>query len=300
MKGFEVPYFDRRRGALAFETIYARGFLRWLYNTHAGGALGTVLTASPWPSRAFGWLQRRRWSRRRIAGFIARMGIDPTEARRDIGEFESFAEFFTREIDLGRRPVCPARDVAVAPADGRVLAFPTVEPETTFRIKRGLFNLRELLRDDALAEDFGGGAMVISRLSLSDYHHFHFPDSGIPGKAAPIPGRYHAGGPYALRTLVPFMTQNHRVRTLFDSDSFGRMAIVEIGALTVGSIRQCFRPGARVAKGDEKGLFELGGSTVVLLFQRGAIRLDQDLVSMTRMEIETLVRMGEPIGRAPS
>ena len=86
--------------------------------------------------------------------------------------------------------------------------------------------------------------------------------------------------------------------TLFDSDLFGQIAMGEIGAFTVGSIQQRFNPGVRVAKGARKGLFELGGSTVVLLFQRGAIRLDEDLCTRTEENIETFVRFGESIGRA--
>ena len=138
--------------------------------------------------------------------------------------------------------------------------------------------------------------MVISRLCLADYHHFHFPDSGTPGEAESIQGKYYAVGPYALRTLVPFYAENHRMLTLFDSDHFGQMAIIEIGAFTVGSIQQCYRNGVRVPKGAHKGFFEIGGSTVVLLFERGAIQLDENLCSKTWEGIETLVRMGEFIG----
>ena len=86
--------------------------------------------------------------------------------------------------------------------------------------------------------------------------------------------------------------------TLFDSDHFGQIAMVEIGAFTVGSIQQRFNQGVRVSKGARKGFFELGGSTVVLLFQRGAIRLDEDLCARTEEDIETFVRFGESIGRA--
>lgn len=86
--------------------------------------------------------------------------------------------------------------------------------------------------------------------------------------------------------------------TLFASDHFGQIAMVEIGAFTVGSIQQRFNTGVRVAKGARKGFFELGGSTVVLLFQRGAIRLDEDLCARTEENIETFVRFGESIGKA--
>ena len=166
-----------------------------------------------------------------------------------------------------------------------------------FRVKRSLFDLRGLLRSDALVSLFAGGPMLIVRLTLADYHHFHFPASGAAGPARPIPGRYDAGGPYARRRLVPFFAENCRMVTRLVSDRFGLIGMVEIGALVVGSIRQCYAPDARVERGQEKGCFALGGSTVVLLFQPGAIDLDAKLLEMSRRGIETAVRVGEAIGR---
>ena len=113
-----------------------------------------------------------------------------------------------------------------------------------------------------------------------------------------INGSLYAGGPYARRRWVPFYDENLRSVTLFDSDHCGRIGIVEVGAFTVGSIRQCFEQRCHVAKGDHKGYFEIGGSTVVLLFEPGRIVIDADLCRNTEAGIETAVRMGERIGRA--
>ena len=294
-----ITYYDRRSGALRTEPVYAQAFLHWLYNTWAGATLAGLLTR-PWPSRVYGWANGRPWSRRRIRPFVEQMGIDMGGSLKGIDEFRSFNDFFTREIDAKSRPVCQESRACAAPCDGKVLAYPHVDAGRSFRIKRSTFDLGGLLRDGALAKAFAGGSLVISRLSLADCHHFCFPDSGIPEAARAIDGRLHAGGPYALDKLVPFFTENQRMVTRFESDHFGPMAIVEVGALTVGSIRQRFQPGARVAKGDAKGFFEPGGSTVVLIFRKGAIRLDDDLCRATLQEIETFVRRGESIGRAPS
>jgi phosphatidylserine decarboxylase len=86
--------------------------------------------------------------------------------------------------------------------------------------------------------------------------------------------------------------------TLLESDHFGRVAMIEVGAFTIGSIQQRYQPGARVKKGDHKGFFELGGSIVILLFEKGAVRFDDDLCTNTSCGIETYVRLGESIGRA--
>jgi phosphatidylserine decarboxylase len=292
-----LVYYDRERSAFRTEKVYAHGLLHWLYNTRSGGLLAWLLVGSPLPSWLWGALHRMRWSVRRIPAFVERMEIDMSESELGVADFRSFQDFFVRAWREGARSICAEPGVLVAPVDGKVLAYPRVEARATFRIKRATFDLDGLLRDPALAETFAGGSMVICRLGLADFHHTRFPDSGTPGTPRSIPGRYHAGGPYAERGLVPFFAENHRMVTPFDSDHFGPMAIVEVGALTVGSIRQAFAPGARVEKGAPKGWFELGGSTVVLLFRAGAIALDPDLCALTAREIECFVRMGEPLGR---
>lgn len=293
-----LVYFDRERGTLENESVYAGGFLRWLYNSRPGGLAERALVATPWPSRVWGALHATRWSRRRIPGFVRRLGIDLSDSAKPLAEFATFNEFFTRGLRAGARPVCEEPGVLVAPVDGKVLAYPRVDPGVPFRIKRSWFDLTALLGDRALAAIFAGGSMLVCRLGLADWHHFHFPDSGTPGPAVAIRGRYHAGGPYSERGLVPFYAENHRMLVRFESDHFGEIAMIEVGALTVGSIRQCFQPGVRVRKGQAKGYFELGGSTVVLLFRPGAILLDADLCALTAREIECYVRMGRPLGRS--
>lgn len=292
-----LTYCDRETGNLVIEPVYANGFLSWSYNSRLGWSATQLLLRQKFITWLYGWFQKQWWSRRKIKPFVDQLHVKIEESKKSLEEFESFNDFFTRDIDLSKRPIQLDPHVCISPTDGRVLAYPVMHQDHTFRIKRSSFNLRQFLRDGGLAEEFSGGSMVISRLYLSDFHHFYFPDSGVPGPGVSISGSYYAVSPYALRRLVPFYTENHRTLTLFDSDHFGRIAMVEIGAFTVGSIQQRYRPGIPVRKGDHKGFFEIGGSTVVLLFRKGAIRLDADLCSNTRGEIETYVRLGDSIGR---
>ncbi len=294
-----LGYVDRASGEWRHERVHAHRFLSWLYNARPGRLAEAVLAGSPHFSRLYGWLQQRRWSRRRIRPFVEHMGVDLTGSVRGLDEFETFADFFTRRLHPWARPVVDDERVCVCPADGRVLVYPRLDGRARFRIKRATFELEGLLRDEVLAGSFHGGSMAVVRLGLADYHHVHFPDSGVPSPARAIPGSYHAGGPYALRRLVPFYTGNHRMVTPFVSDHFGLMAIVEVGALTVGSIRQAFAPGTRVGRGEHKAGFEPGGSTVVLLFRPGAIEMDADLLARSRQELEVHVRVGESLGRTP-
>jgi phosphatidylserine decarboxylase len=289
-------YYDRSRGELREEEVYASGFLYWMYNTPLGCLTTEIGLKRRAFSRLYGRLHRLGWSRKKIEPFVRQMGIDPAELPAGVNGYATFRDFFIREVDLSKLAISPDPRVCISPVDGKVLAYPSVDPAAQYRIKRSSFNLRDFLRDEALAEDFSEGSMAICRLSLGDYHHFHFPDSGRPAVAVAIQGFYHAGGPYALRNLIPFFTENYRVRTYFESDHFARMLIVEVGALTVGSIIQTYKPGDRVAKGARKGYFDLG-STVVLLFQKSAIEFDADLLANTEQEIETYVRFGDSLGR---
>ncbi len=295
-----LQYYDRVSGRLVSERIHAERFLDWSYNARLGRWTTEALFSRKAFSTLYGWVHRRRWSRRKIAPFIKRHGIDMSESLLSADRFRSFDDFFTREIDLARRPVHPDRGVCIAPADGRVFAFDAVDQDRRFPIKGSLFDLRGLLRDEALAERFSGGAMMICRLYLNDYHHFHFPDRGTPGAAMPINGRYYTVGPYARHGAPAFYSENVRALTLFETESFGDIAMVEIGAFTVGSIQQDYRPGVAVRKGAHKGRFHIGGSTVVLIFRPDAIELDIDLLSNTRAGYETYLRLGETIGRLPA
>jgi phosphatidylserine decarboxylase len=293
-----IPYYDRKERKLKTEQVYASRFLYWSYNTRAGQWSTDMIFRRRFISWLYGWLNKRRWSRWKIKPFVKTFDVNLDELIQSLNDFASFNDFFIREIKLSKRSINNDPGICIAPSDGKIHAYPFIKPEMTFRIKHNTFNLCQFLKNDSLADHFKGGSMLISRLCLADYHHFHFPDSGLPHHTNSIPGNYHAGGSYSLRKFIPFYTENHRTMTHFDSDHFGRMIIAEIGALTVGSIRQCFHPEIRVDKGARKGYFELGGSTVILLFQKGIIELDGDLCTNTQRGIETYVNFGDSVGRS--
>lgn len=294
----QLSYYDRRTGELKRDPIYAHGLLDWLYNSAPGWFLTETLLSRRWVSCFYGWLSKQRWSRRKIKPFARTLAIDLDALSRPLEAFASFNDFIIREIDASKRPIHSDPAVCVAPVDGRVLVYPAIAAEQCFTIKRATFSLGGLLHDDESARAFSGGSLLVSRLYLSDYHHFHFPDGGVAGAAVSIPGKYFAVSPYSQQRFVPFYSENHRMVTLFDSDHFGQVAMIEVGAFTIGSIQQRFQPGTRVRKGGHKGFFEFGGSIVVLVFRKDAIRFDDDLCNNSLSGIETYVRLGESVGRA--
>lgn len=291
-------YVDRATGELRSDVIHAHGFLDWCHNSRAGWWLTSTLLCRGPVSALYGWWHRRSWTRRKIRPFAEHLRVDLSECVRDVGEFPSFAEFIVRDIDLGRRPVDRRENVCVSPADARVLVLPEVRADREIVIKRAPFALRSLVDDEAAATEYDGGSAAVFRLYLGDYHHFHFPVDCVPGAARSIRGGYFAVTPYARERLVPFYARNHRHVTVLATERCGSVAMVEVGAFTIGSIVQAFVPGVPAAKGVRKGRFELGASIVVLLFPPGAVVFDDDLVAHSAAGHETYVRVGESIGRA--
>jgi phosphatidylserine decarboxylase len=293
---FATLYYDRYSGRIETERTFAAGFLRWSYNSALGRLCTRWILSQRIVSRLCGVLARTRVSRRLIGSFVRHAEIDPATIGRPPNRYDSFLDFFTRELPGDQKPTAGPHGACLAPVSGRVLVLERLDLERSFRVKRSLFNLQRLVSDAALARRYAGGTAIICRLALADYHRVHFPVAGIPGPARAIGGRLYAGGPYARRWLVPFYTDNVRMVTPIQSERFGLVTMVEIGAFTVGSIRQRYRAGVRVSRGSMKAQFELGGSTVVILFEPGAVRIDADLLQHSREGLETRIRCGDSLG----
>jgi phosphatidylserine decarboxylase len=244
-------------------------------------------------SAFYGWLQRRPSSRARIPGFVESLHIDAAEAEHPVEQYGSLDDFFCRRLKRSARPIDPTPSRMVMPADGRTLVVPSIEGER-FSIKGQEVGLAELLSDSAEAEYYECGSALVVRLAPCDYHRFHFPDSGEASQVRRVGGRLHSVHPIALLGGAPSF-RNRRDITRLDSDHFGPIAMVEVGALAVGTIVQTFRPGT-VTRGQEKGYFRFGGSTVVVLITADRLRLDGDLVDASARGIETFVKVGTSIG----
>jgi len=293
-----VRYIDRRDGELKVEAIYGERPLRWVYGNPLG-RLAQWLLIRRWIVSA--WYGRRMdavSSYVRIKPFIEQYGLDAGEFAESVDDYNSFNEFFYRKLKPTARPVDAAADSVVFPADGRHLAFADITGETNFFVKGQSFDLAEFLGDADLAKRCEGGSMLFSRLCPVDYHRFHFPCSGVPGIPRIINGGLYSVNPIALITRPSIFWENKRVVTAIESPALGQVQFVEIGATMVGSIRQTFTPTETVAKGDEKGYFAFGGSSVAVLFEKGRIGFDADLLKNTGGGLETYARVGERMAQA--
>ena len=283
-----VEYIDRRTGEKVAESVMGDGALRFAYETLLGRTLWPVLFGSKAISAAMGMYYDSPLSRKAIASLVSIPGCRAEEAERPVGEYASFNDFFTRKLKPGMRPV---GEGVISPADGRLMLYLNADADTPFPLKGATRNLREVFGPEVPS---GAYDIAVIRLAPVDYHRFHFPYAcRTAEKARAIPGEYHSVNPIALIRRPDVYADNERQILACDAD-FGRFWLVDVGAFGVGTIVQTYT-GEEHAKGDEKGYFKFGGSTVILIAKAGALKFDADLVRNSANGLETRVCCGERI-----
>lgn len=293
-----IQVLDRYTGNRFTEAVYGDRFLRFAYD-HPVGRIGVRWIFSRLVmSRLYGWWMRRPSSARRIQPFIATYEVDESSFNQPASGFKNFNEFFRRELKDDARPVDPAAESVVFPADGRHLGWDRMGTEDRVFAKGQSWDLESLLGGDArLVKTFAGGALVLSRLCPTDYHHFHYPVAGRLHPPVWMGRRLYSVSPIALRRNLAYLWENRRCFSLLESEAFGQVGLLEIGATHVGTIRQVPVPeNGEVEKGGRKGWFEFGGSSVITLFEPGRIHLSRDLQEATREGIELYAHVGDVMG----
>ncbi|KAL8933464.1 MAG: hypothetical protein Q9211_005771 [Gyalolechia sp. 1 TL-2023] len=242
-------------------------------------------------------------SARDIQSFINFHQLDMSEVLRPVDQFKSFNEFFYRQLKPGARP-CSAPGnpgIIVSPADSRTVVFNTMDEATKIWVKGRDFTIERLL-GDAYPEDakrYKNGALGIFRLAPQDYHRFHIPVDGVMGKPKLIEGEYYTVNPMAIRSALDVYGENVRYIVPIDSVRHGRVIVVCVGAMMVGSTVITRKEGEKVSRAEELGYFKFGGSTILLLFEPGSMKFDEDLTDNAKGAVETLVRVGMSIGHHP-
>jgi phosphatidylserine decarboxylase len=286
----KIYFIDRITGQKTEEPIYFESALRFLYGSWFGKLVGWLLANFSLFSTLFGWWQRLSFSKKKILPFIQKYGLEASEFAESLTAYHSFDAFFTRKLKQTARPL--ALD-AIIPADGRYLFYPNVAECDGFIVKGKKFSLETLLGDIQLAALFQFGSMVIGRLAPTDYHRFHFPVDCIPDRARLINGPLFSVNPIALKQKVQLLAENKRMLTSLKTEAYGKILYLEIGATNVGSIHQTYIPNIFHKKGDEKGYFSFGGSSIILLFEPKAIKFADDLVANSLQHMETRCLFGQ-------
>ena len=208
-------------------------------------------------------------------------------------DIKTFNQFFRRKIKEGKRPFDYTPDKLCSPCDG-LLSVWEIKKDTVFPIKQSKYSIYSLLKNDELAKEFENGIALVFRLCVNHYHRYCYADSGNKSSNFFIPGILHTVRPIALEK-IPVFTENCREYTIIESKTYGKMVQMEIGAMLVGRIVNHEESGF-AERGKEKGYFEYGGSTIILLLKNNVAIINDKIIKNSSYGIETSVNMGEVIG----
>ena len=280
-------YYDRKTKAIVEEIEYQKQLLKFLYQTKIGRVLLKTFIARPWFSKLRGLYQRSVLSKKDILPFIDKyqINIDKEYAK---SHYKNFNDFFIRNkiLDVNYK-----ENDLVSPADSKMQIF-DITPDLTIRVKRSLYNVEDLLQDETMAAQYSGGKCIVFRLSVDDYHRYHFVDNGQIIYNKKIKGELHTVRPISEKYNV--FTRNAREVTIINTEHLGQIAYIEVGALLVGKINNHDK--VECKKYEEKGYFEFGGSTIILLLNKN-IKFDSDIIEANNLGYEAKVCAGEPIGQ---
>jgi phosphatidylserine decarboxylase len=267
-----------------------KAFPEFLYKTLVGRILLKLLTAR-WLSCVVGLFLDTGASRVLIKRFIRKNNIDMSQYKDE--HYSSFNAFFTRRIKDGERPVSPSG--LISPCDSYLTAY-DIDDELRVTIKGRTYSMQELLKNEYLSKKFAHGKCLVFRLTVSDYHRYCYIDGGYVRTTNSIRGILHTVQPIACGERDVYK-ENSRAYCHIETDNFGDVVQMEVGAMMVGRICQNSHL-PRIERGDEKGRFEFGGSTIVVLLESGAASVDEEITKNTANGYETRVKYGEKIGES--
>lgn len=294
-----VLLYNRQTRAIEEEQIFGATAMKFLFGSGLGFWLTEALLKHRWVTQAYARSQHSPRSQAKIKQFIEGFGINVDEVEHPVTHYRTFNEFFTRRLKPSARPIDPDPRNLISIADGRLLAY-EIKEQTIYTVKARSFTIAELF-DGALAADylrrFYGGLCLSFRLAPVDYHRFAYVDDCEQSPVRVINGFYRSVHPFSLRRMKAVFTENQREYCILKTKNFGEVIHIDVGATSVGRIVQNQAQGGTFQRGQEKGYFEFGGSTVLLLLQPGAVQIDDDIANYTAQGIETIVHYGKRIGR---
>lgn len=259
--------------------------LEFLYTTVCGRILLKCVFARPYFSKLRSVYYHSTQSIKKIRPFIEEYSVDVSDW--DVDCFKSFNDFFERKknirIDVGE-------DELPSVADSRLAVY-KISDNLFVDVKHSTYSLEELVDSGINLDDYQGGSCLVFRLSLEDYHRYIYPDDGSVLKSYTVGGELHTVRPISNRYKV--FSRNKRTVSILSTKRFGEMIMIEVGAMLVGGIVN--KSISSFKKGEEKGHFEYGGSTIILLVSKD-VSIDEDIMRQSRLGYETRVRIGARIG----
>lgn len=281
------------------EKVYGDSSVQWLYNSFAGKILSHALVKSP-ISVLYGYMQDLATSKNKIPEFVKNFDIKmedylPEEGRSANDPYSSFNKFFIRKFKAGKRSFIKEQNLMPAFCEARYFGYDSIKDDDQIPVKGKFLNSEELLANEKWTETFRDGPLLLARLCPVDYHRFHFPDNGTVLDHYKVTGLYHSVNPIALKVKGDIFSTNVREVTILETENFGKLAYVEVGAICVGKIVQSTELKS-FQRGDEKGYFLFGGSTVIVIGEKGKWKPSNDISENTQKGMETYLHLGVEAG----
>lgn len=274
-------YYDLKNDKYIKKDDSNKGLL-FLYNTIIGRFILKIFT-SRLISKIYAKYMNSSLSIHKIKRFIKQNNINMTEYEKV--KYNSFNDFFTRKIKDYKRKI---DNGLISICDSKLSVY-EIEDNTSFKIKNSIYTIDELIDEDSKKYNFKYA--LVFRLSVDDYHHYSFIDDGKIISNKKINGILHTVQPLAFKKYRVFLENSREVTTL-DTKNYGKVCYVEVGAMMIGKITNLKKKTFK--KGEEKGYFEFGGSTVVVLME-DKIRINEKIIENTKKDIETIVKLGQSL-----
>lgn len=277
--------YQRKTQKVIDEPQFGSRLLGWLYGSVTGRMFLKILIQPFW-SRVYGWYMRSPLSRSLLERFVRQYDIEKRDFTKET--WQNFASFFVRTYRHIAYDTDTTSLIAVAEAQ---LSMHDIHTKGTLTIKQRRYRLGDIVGDDTAAH-YAGGTAFLYKLSMHDYHRFIYPDDGLRVFSELRPGVLHTVS--SLADDYPVYSINKRCISMFDTTHSGRVTMVEIGAMTVGDIVN--HATSVFGRGDEKGYFALGGSSIVVLYEKGRVIPDDDIIQYNHKQVSVRVKIGEKIG----
>lgn len=301
MSSNEISYFNRSNQSVETELVYGDGAIKFIYDNSFGRILAPIVASKP-ISQLYGCYQDWPISKSKVPPFVEKFNIDLSmykggsiTAEKKENSYKTFNEFFIREFEDNQRTFIDDKNTMPAFCEARYFGHQEISNDVEIPVKGKLLKSKDLLGGSKWSQTFEGGPLLIARLCPVDYHRYHYPLSGETLDSFQISGQYHSVNPLALTAKPEIFIVNERRASILNTEKFGKLAYIEVGAAMVGKIIQGHDEAKPHSKGDEKGYFLFGGSTVILLGEKGKWRPSEDILRNTNNGIETYLHLGDEV-----
>lgn len=283
-----MKIYDRKNKKYIESKQYGQGYLEFLYNNIVGRLI-LKLIINPFFSKIDGWYNDTKYSKRKIKKFIEKNNINMSIFEKK--DYNSFNDFFTRKIDLEYRPISDDENALISPADSKLLVY-KISDDLKLKIKGSTYTVNELVDNRVDLSSFKNGFCLVFRLSVDDYHRYCYIDDGKLIKQFHVKGKLHTVSSFSKDYKI--YKENSRVVNFLTTKKFSDIVYIEVGALLVGKIINNYKE--KFKRGEEKGFFKMGGSTIVVLIKDNIVKISDDIMRLSNEDIETIVKYREKIG----